>query len=214
MTHMGIEEGHQTVSEYQQAFREQCPSEIYLIDQGINGICWPDHIPVEGPEFAAPPEFMRYVRADAIEGLAQLLIESNAHRKPDFVIGGEDNPYMRRWHLQRQADTSSIYLHQVLRDDDDRALHDHPYHSVSVVLRGVMREILPGGKSRELRAGSVVTRSAEDAHRLEVIEGPVWSLFVTGPRIREWGFHCSNGWRHWKDFVNPDDPGQPGPGCD
>ena len=149
-----------------------------------------------------------------IEGLAQLLIEANTHREPDFVIGGDYHPYLRRWWLQRDVNTSSIYLHQVLRDDDDRALHDHPWDSTSVILRGVLREVLPGAQSRELRTGTIVTRKAEDAHRLEVIKGPVWTLFITGNRRREWGFHCPQGWRHWKDFVDPDNPGQPGRGCD
>jgi hypothetical protein len=27
------------------------------------------------------------------------------------------------------------------------------------------------------------------------------TFFFTGPVWRHWGFHCKNGWRHWKDFV-------------
>jgi len=36
---------------------------------------------------------------------------------------------------------------------------------------------------------------------------------MTGPRVREWGFHCPNGWRHWKDFVSQENKGEQGVGC-
>lgn len=154
----------------------------------------------------------------SVAGLARILIESNTLREPDFIIGGQDNPYLKRWYLQKDADTSSIYLHQIIRDDDDRALHDHPWDSTSIVLSGVMREILQETNnnrvSQILEAGDIVARSAEDAHRLEVVSGPVWTLFITGQRKREWGFYCPQGWRHWKDFVDINNPGLSGPGCD
>lgn len=31
-------------------------------------------------------------------------------------------------------------------------------------------------------------------------EKPVWTLILTGPRKRAWGFHCESGWRHWAVF--------------
>ena len=134
-------------------------------------------------------------------------------RPPDFVIGPAHNPYLRRWHLVRDRAAGNTYLHQILRDDDDRALHDHPWDSQSHVLAGVLREIMTDGE-RLLGAGTRAARSAESAHRLEVVEGPVWSLFTTGPWRREWGFHCPNGWRHWRDFTDSESGGgQIGRGC-
>jgi len=29
----------------------------------------------------------------------------------------------------------------------------------------------------------------------------VWTVFITGSVVREWGFYCRQGWRHWKEFV-------------
>ena len=49
-----------------------------------------------------------------------------ASRRPDFIIGPEDNPYMRRWFIVPRNPYQNIYLHEVLRSDDDRAGHDHP----------------------------------------------------------------------------------------
>lgn len=149
-----------------------------------------------------------------IDFLADMLIASVEGRKPDFVIGGEDNPYMRRWWLRREAEAGSIYLHQILRDDDDRALHDHPWDSTSIILRGQLREVLPK-RARVLSPGSITSRKAEEAHRLEVVDGPVWSLFITGKRVREWGFLCPQGWRHWREFTDPATDGATvGRGCD
>lgn len=51
------------------------------------------------------------------------------------------------------------------------------------------------------RPGSIVFRHAVDAHRLETIGGPSYSLFVTGPVVREWGFWLPTGWVLFKDYV-------------
>lgn len=133
-------------------------------------------------------------------------------RPPDFVIGLRDNPYMLRWWIIPRNQWFNIYLHKIIRDDDDRALHDHPWISVSVVLKGVVREVLNKG-TRIFRSKSIIFRSSRMAHRLEVVKGPCWTLFFTGPTVREWGFHCPKGWVSWKQFVDPNNPGTIGPGC-
>lgn len=169
--------------------------------------------------------------------LGDKLISWAESRQPDFVIGEEAAPYLRRWHLQRDGKKGCVYLHHIIRDDDDRAMHDHPWDSTSIVLRGTMTEIcphfyasaskvrLPSGQSQhvrlgsdasyatELAAGSITTRKAEHAHRLVVSHGEVWTLFITGPHRREWGFHCRTGWKHWTQFVRENAPGQRGAGC-
>jgi len=132
--------------------------------------------------------------------------------EPHFYIGGSENPYLRRWYLLPRVRLGTIYLHNILRNDDDRALHDHPGDNVSIVLRGTLREILPCG-SRVLWRGAVVYRRAEDAHRLEVVDGPVWTLFITGKWERDWGFWCPQGFVPWRKFVDPLDSGKVGPGC-
>lgn len=152
-------------------------------------------------------------------------------REPDFVIGGQENPYLRRWWLIPRNKWFNLYLHRFLRSDDDRALHDHPWWSVSVLLEGSYLEHVPWIKmSGELdyrysmvlpRAqGSVNYRGAEAAHRVELHgtphggEAAVWTLFITGPKVRDWGFWCPKGWRRWQDFCDPNENGRAGPGCD
>lgn len=68
--------------------------------------------------------------------------------------------------------------------------------------------------------GDLVFRTAENAHRVELMTlggKPIMcmSLFFTGPRIREWGFHCKQGWVHFKDFISVRPGGNDiGKGCD
>jgi hypothetical protein len=138
---------------------------------------------------------------------------------PDVIIGGHDDPYMLRWHLIPRNPLFNIYLHQFLRSDDDRALHDHPWSNVSILLEGTYTEhrIEQGGiHTRTIReAGDVVVRlSGRVAHRIELHAGRCVTLFITGPRYRSWGFHCPTaGWVHWRDFTAAHDPGAIGPGC-
>lgn len=147
---------------------------------------------------------------------------------PDFVIGGDNNPYLRRWYLIPRNPVFNIYLHQFLRSDDDRALHDHPWWNVSILLEGryVEHTIRAGGINvkTERKAGQMKFRLARHAHRLELpteLDGhserevPCWTIFITGPPLRNWGFHCPKGFVPWQRFTNPEDGGRTvGPGCD
>jgi hypothetical protein len=136
-------------------------------------------------------------------------------RSPDFVIGPQDDPYLLRWWVIPRNKWFNIYLHKFLHSDEDRALHDHPWVNVSIILRGSYLECLPSGERKVRRRCAVVMRRATAAHRVELIDNkPVWTLFLTGPRIREWFFHCPQGLVHWKAFTKAGEPGQVGPGCD
>lgn len=163
--------------------------------------------------------------------LLKLLQKHHAHvREPDVFIGGRTNTYLRRWFVIPHNKFLNIYLHQFLRSDDDRALHDHPWWNVSWLLEGNYYEVTavkpklsevmngdhyrsewahrlkPGGprKNTHRRAGQFAFRLAKTSHRIQLItccadrpephELPVWTLFITGPKIRVWGFHCREGW--------------------
>jgi hypothetical protein len=145
-------------------------------------------------------------------------------RPPDFIIGGAENPYIRRWWVIPRNRFFNIYLHHFLRSDDDRALHDHPWASCSILLQGsyVEHTIAAGGINvRKLFAAGDwrIRWSGRLAHRIELLrraghELPCWTLFITGPRYREWGFHCESRWVPWQKFVSVGDSGSVGPGCD
>jgi hypothetical protein len=155
--------------------------------------------------------------------IARWIINRTQRREPDFIVGGPESPYLRRWWVIPRNRWFNVYLHQFLRDDDDRALHDHPWFWCSILLVGsyIEHTIAAGGvHKRKLReAPSIKISGPWRAHRIELLPNtlrqPCWTLFITGPRIRDWGFHCpEQGWIPWQRFTAPGDKGQMGAGCD
>lgn len=143
----------------------------------------------------------------SLQRWAEVFMES---RDPDFVIG--DN-YLRRWWVIPRNPIQNVYLHEINKSDDDRALHDHPWQNTSLLVRGSYEEHTPDGVFLR-EEGSLVHREGTTLHRLVVPDNArVISLFFTGPVVREWGFACPKGWVHWKDFVSDRDKGQVGRGC-
>lgn len=171
------------------------------------------------------------------EHLVRWVKRRMASRDSDLISG---DSYLLRWYVTPwktwslrhpvRRDTSldvgtyaplNVYLHRIECSDDDRALHDRPWFSLSVILKGGYDEVVPvdradpAGEAPRLRRipGDVTLRRPSSAHRLELIEGYCVSLFLMGPKFRIWGFCCRWGWRPGQDFVG-DDPGQVGRGCD
>jgi hypothetical protein len=151
-----------------------------------------------------------------------------ARRPADVVISGREAPYLRRWHVIPRNRFFNIYFHEFRRSDDDRALHDHPWLNLSWLLEGNYVEWVPSSVGdlhirKPRSAGSFVARRPTSLHRIALEkdaagqEIPVWTLFVTGPKVREWGFACPQGWRHWKEFSAHSTTGDSsvvGKGCD
>lgn len=144
--------------------------------------------------------------------------------QPHFTIGSSDAPYMLRWYLLPRNRVLNMYLHKFLRDDDDRALHDHPWWFLSLMLKGGYFEIVPhptvagGNTAISRRAGSLAFRRATHRHRVVLfaptgVKEPCWTLVVTGRKNRTWGFYCPKGFVPWHQFVAQDDTGNVGRGC-
>lgn len=132
-------------------------------------------------------------------------------------------PYLIRWNLFGIGEDSrwfSIKVHKILVSDDE-CLHDHPWWFVSLILKGQYTEyrFADAGEYIErarkgtgiykydtktwnytignvYRAGNILIRPANWAHRLEVTK-PVWTLVFTFKKIRKWGFYTTKGWKHW-----------------
>lgn len=131
-------------------------------------------------------------------------------------IGDKSDPLIVRRTLI-ETRWFKIMLHQIMRSDDDRALHDHPWPYLSIVLWGGYWEHSENGP-RWFGPGSILARRANWLHRLELTNRfvlvrygssvvhvgteprPAWTLVFAGARCREWGFQCPDGWRHWKTF--------------
>jgi len=126
-------------------------------------------------------------------------------------------PFAGRTALGRRY-TVGIRLHRILRSDDARALHDHPWWSCSILLRGRYTEIVPVRQVQHplldrsvnqhfiRRPFRPVFRRANTRHRLEIEPGQaVWSLFIHGGRGRAWGFYPPQGWIAAGDYLRGQD---------
>lgn len=113
--------------------------------------------------------------------------------------------YMRRWILRTPWGT--LRIHHILRSDEDTHLHDHPFDFTSFLLSGGYVEVVPvngpHSKFAYLQVWprfSIVRKKAEDAHRL-ILQRPVWTFVISGPKRRSWGFHTEHGWVNHRDYL-------------
>ena len=119
--------------------------------------------------------------------------------------------YLRRFYLTPKGDwwrkhLPGVFLHNIVRSDYDRELHDHPWAwAVSLILAGGYTEIrreasvMPNGfrffgplQCMFRGPGCLNFIRGSTFHRICLLPSrpSVWSLFVVGPRddSRTWGF--------------------------
>lgn len=119
--------------------------------------------------------------------------------------------YMIRWRIIDWI-SFGIRVHFIARSDTDRELHDHPFTFVSFILKGGYWEHTIDGKRTWYGPGSIVFRTADVLHRLELpesrgVETPAWTFVIRGARRREWGFLTGHGWVNWQNFTAMRDTG-------
>lgn len=113
------------------------------------------------------------------------------NRKPDVVVGEN---YLKRWHIIPENRFFNIYYHEIRTSDLDRHLHDHPYFFSSLILEGGYQEhTVDGVVSR--RPGDFNFHSPWRLHKLIMNdENGANTIFITGMKMRKWGFQTENGW--------------------
>ncbi len=129
------------------------------------------------------------------------------HVGPFRLYRHDIGDYMHRWLLTLPGG-KMLRLHHILRSDAGRDFHDHPFDFTSFLLTGGYFEYkpiteYPSGKKHKFRLWwprfSIVRKQAEDLHSLELTK-PVWTLVLTGPRRRVWGFQTPTGWVPWTEY--------------
>lgn len=120
-----------------------------------------------------------------------------------IIIDGE--LYLSRWYLFGDTATVkyvkvrprlawlpfTVYLHCFHRSDADPDLHNHPWNAWSLILKGRYREKYRAGQSikeRLRRRFSFARISHDHFHRVEILTPKVWTLFVVGKFVKDWGF--------------------------
>lgn len=144
--------------------------------------------------------------------LVRRLCERVAARLPMRAITGIDgSTFLERYVLlTRGPKRGNVYLHRFLRGDEDRELHNHPWYGLSLILVGGYREErrcwTPEGErveTRDVRPGALNFISPHTFHRVELNQGPCWTLFITGPVVQSWGFwdRSTGEYTPWRRFI-------------
>lgn len=150
---------------------------------------------------------------------------------PDVTIYREPGRvYLRRWWILPRNRLFNIYLHHFCQSDIDIALHDHPWCWASVILTHGYWEHTKKGrfwrKPFEPRFGLPRTFHRVELDKTGLVfrksgntwtnEQDVWTIFITGPRVHDWGFDCGKkGFVPWEKFVKKIPGGnQVGKGCE
>lgn len=176
------------------------------------------------------------VRSQGLSRAEQLVhrVLNFLFNRRDIVIDNE--LYLRRWFVTPRTWAKRLFLHCILRADEQRHLHDHPWDFASLMLKGGYREkmastspflvlssvspfpechaskaALESIQFRVVRPGQIVRNKAEHAHAVAPLNGPVWTLVQTGQARRNWGFFVEGGqWVDWREYLGlqgrPDHP--------
>ena len=125
----------------------------------------------------------------------------------------ENEPYLERYYLflrERNRFPFNIFLHKFLKSDPDD-VHDHPWPYATLVLKGGYWEWIPhfdtvGRKTGEYQAwrgpGHFRISKANSFHRIELDPDiTAWTLFMPGPKQRDWGFLVKNKWIQWEQYL-------------
>jgi hypothetical protein len=114
--------------------------------------------------------------------------------------------YLSRFTLARLG-AVRVYLNRFHRGDEDLELHDHPWRwAVSLILSGGYTEERRDGVRVSLRVrvpGNLNVILGDTFHRIASVQPDTWTLFVAGPRAKDWGFWNRVGgtFTPWRDFL-------------
>lgn len=141
----------------------------------------------------------------------------NSHSDEWSILEEEVTPYnhlhgyMNRWWVEKPAALgasvgvdSACRIHQILRSDADRHLHDHPWPYTTIILAGGYWEVTDttDPQGRWYGPGSVLQRPATAAHKLILPVGKTcWTMFMTGPYAQGWGFITKKGKVPWREYL-------------
>ena len=125
----------------------------------------------------------------------------------------DNEPYLERYYLflkDRDRFPFNVFLHKFLKSDPDD-LHDHPWPYATIILKGGYYEWTPVFNSKEEKIGEICTwrgpgsfrtNNAKSYHRIELDPSiECWTLFMPGPKQRDWGFLVRNTWVQWEQYL-------------
>lgn len=145
-----------------------------------------------------------------------------AARTPYTHIAKNGDVYMERYWLLNPypADSSgkgnwlpSVRLHKIMRPDQDRHMHDHPWNARTFILRGWYEEerVLYTSSGADWigcyrrEAGTTAKLRFGAYHAItQVPAGGVWTLFITWRYRGTWGFLVNGRKVPWREYLGLD----------
>lgn len=128
------------------------------------------------------------------------------------IVSKDGKVHFRRWRLL-STPWFNIFIHNILRSDEEAHPHDHPWSFLSFVLWGGYTEAwLPFNGDRAFRdglalhksvrkPGGIVYHNAKDFHKLTLLKESAWTvMFTIGKRRPSWGYQTEQGWIDHKDY--------------
>ncbi|MCP5182692.1 MAG: hypothetical protein H6993_01955 [Pseudomonadales bacterium] len=117
------------------------------------------------------------------------------------VIESDGRPYLERWILHCGG---TLRVHRFLSSDEDRAVHDHPWWFVTLPFTAYAEYVTEGDHEvrRVVRPFRLHFRPARFQHRVELLRAPTWTVILTGPKRREWGFWPQDRFVHNRDWES------------
>lgn len=118
----------------------------------------------------------------------------------------EKNDYLLRWSLWLPFGIS-IKIHKIMRNDDDRCEHDHPWWFIRFILWGGYTESVNGKAYvrkpwRPWAFWRIYPCLPSFRHRItKLTRGVNWSLVICGKNKGSWGFFTKKGWMTWQEFL-------------
>jgi hypothetical protein len=105
--------------------------------------------------------------------------------KPDRIFRHTGKVCSLRWWLVPKNNILNIYIHKFI------LVHGEYLEMVSDGMRILRKSFIP------------ILRAPREFHRIELPGNkPAWSIFITGPKIRDWGFLTDNGWKHNSELMD------------
>jgi len=125
------------------------------------------------------------------------------NRKRVIMDRYNNEPYLTRYYLflkERKWFPFNIFLHNFHRGDLDD-LHDHPWPYITIIIKGGYWEHTPTGRHWRA-AGSIRLAGSNSLHRVELQpDTDVWTIFIPGPKLREWGFIKNGKWVQHEQYL-------------
>lgn len=145
-------------------------------------------------------------------------LQKRANKNHYLHIVNRGKLYMwRGWIVKRRLNLPCVRLHHIMKPDEARSLHSHPFNFRTIILRGWYIQEVPlrywPKQKNDVRTFKMLPGmqascyyneggQTSNLHRItQVSKGGCWTLFIMwGGKRDDWGFMTKQGYVNYKDY--------------